>query len=619
APDGLALLPSQAMTVTYTVTVDDPLDAAVTSVVNTAVVTSLEQSEPLRATVIDPVSLLGTVGDRVWLDVDGDGVQDVGEPGLANVAVRIFDAGADGQPGGGDDVLVTTVVTGADGGYLAARLSPGTYFADVDGATLPAGLAPTAGSGDPTDVRTITGEEVFLDLDIGFVAAAPGTAIIGDYVWSDADGDGLQDPGEPGVGGVSVELLDGSGAVIAATTTDAAGRYRFVGVAPGEYQVRLPTANFGGGQPLDGFTATTGPQSQGGSLSTPVRVDAGDLELQLDFGFDGATFDLSDAVWIDLDGDGVFDADEPPVDNVTVDLLDASGDVIATVRTGADGGFDFTGLQPGTYTVAVSDSGGRLRGLGGTTADARAKQLGVAIVAADVANQTFGYNGPATLGDRVWSDVDGDGVQDVDETGLAGVTVELLDRSGAVIETAVTDALGFYLFEAVLPESYSVRVDAATLPGGFTQTGDPDGALDDQASTLLALGESDRGLDFGYQNSARPDISGNVFEDLDRDGADDGVGEPGFAGVTVELRDGSGAVLARTVTDAAGDYAFEDLPAGDYVVAVTDDEPLANTVVPDSMWSRTTGSEPAGTVKALENSDVDPNTGPADSSVVVAV
>ena len=30
-----------------------------------------------------------TVGDRVWLDIDGDGVQDVGEPGIANVTLEL--------------------------------------------------------------------------------------------------------------------------------------------------------------------------------------------------------------------------------------------------------------------------------------------------------------------------------------------------------------------------------------------------------------------------------------------------------------------------------------------------------------------------------------------------
>ena len=194
-------------------------------------------------------------------------------------------------------------IPGADGGYLATRLSPGTYFVDVDGSTLPAGLTLSAGSSDPTSTRTITAEETFLDLDIGYTTSDSSTAIIGDYVWSDADGDGLQDPGEPGLGGVTVQLLDSGGAVIATTTTDADGRYRFTGVAAGEYQVQIPASNFTGGQPLDGFTATAGPQSQGGTLSAPVLVAAGDIELQVDFGFDGTTFDITDAVWVDIDGE----------------------------------------------------------------------------------------------------------------------------------------------------------------------------------------------------------------------------------------------------------------------------------------------------------------------------
>ncbi|MCG8456192.1 MAG: carboxypeptidase regulatory-like domain-containing protein, partial [Holophagales bacterium] len=571
APDGLALLPAQSMTITYQVTVDDPLSRDVTNVINTAVVTSLEQTEPLRATVIDPVSPGGTIGDRVWLDVDRDGIDDVGEPGIANVTVQLFDAGGDGVPGGGDDTLIATEVTGADGGYLFDRLTPGTYFVDVNGATVPSGLALTAGSTDPTATRTITAEEIFLDLDIGYTTADAGTAILGDFVWSDADADGVQDPGEPGIGGVTLELLDSGGAVLSTVVTADDGSYRFTGVAAGEYRVRVAASNFLGGQPLVGYTVTTGPQSEGSTVSVPVLLAAGDIHLQTDFGFDGTTYRVTDAVWLDLDSDGVFDADEAPLSNVTVDLLDASGDVIATVRTAADGSFAFDGLAPGSYTLSVSDHGGLLSGLGGTTADSRARQLAVTIVSSNLGAQTFGYNGPATLGDRVWSDADGDGVQDPDEVGIPGVSVELLDRLGSVIATTSTDAFGNYLFDAVLPESYSVRVVAATVPAGMTQTGDPDAVLDGQGSALLALGESVRTLDFGYRQPTRPDISGNVFEDLDVDGVDDGVGEPGFGGVTLELRDTSGNVLARTTTDSAGDYSFPDLPAGNYLVAVTDD------------------------------------------------
>ena len=65
--------------------------------------------------------------------------------------------------------------------------------------------------------------------------------MIGNFVWSDADGDGLQDPGEPGIGGVTVDLMgpgpDGilgtaDDVAVASTTTAADGSYLFTGVAP---------------------------------------------------------------------------------------------------------------------------------------------------------------------------------------------------------------------------------------------------------------------------------------------------------------------------------------------------------------------------------------------------
>jgi len=50
---------------------------------------------------------------------------------------------------------------------------------------------------------------------------------IGNRVWEDTDGDGVQDPGEPGVSGVTVELQDAGGTLIASATTDANGNYIF--------------------------------------------------------------------------------------------------------------------------------------------------------------------------------------------------------------------------------------------------------------------------------------------------------------------------------------------------------------------------------------------------------
>ncbi|MBL0146814.1 MAG: carboxypeptidase regulatory-like domain-containing protein [Chitinophagaceae bacterium] len=56
--------------------------------------------------------------------------------------------------------------------------------------------------------------------------------------------------------------------------------------------------------------------------------------------------------------------------------------------------------------------------------------------------------------------------------------------------------------------------------------------------------------------------------DTDKDGVQD-TGEPGVAGITVSLFDNTNKLVGTTVTDAYGNYLFNNLPAGDYTVSVT--------------------------------------------------
>ncbi|MFT3893585.1 MAG: SdrD B-like domain-containing protein [Anaerolineales bacterium] len=71
------------------------------------------------------------------------------------------------------------------------------------------------------------------------VLAGPTTASIGDFVWLDADADGVQDAGEVGVGGVTVQLYSSTGTLIGTTTTAADGSYNFTGLTPGDYYVQF--------------------------------------------------------------------------------------------------------------------------------------------------------------------------------------------------------------------------------------------------------------------------------------------------------------------------------------------------------------------------------------------
>jgi hypothetical protein len=384
----------------------------------------------------------------------------------------------------------------------------------VHEATLPAGLNESPGT--PPEgyyqIALASGQD-FLDADFGYRLFDGTLAGIGDYVWSDSENDGVQDPGEPGIGGVEVSIyrvnsdgsltlnedaVDQNGVAGGITTTEADGSYFFSGLAPGEYVVQLAA---GPGTPLENFFATSGPQSEGSDTSDPVTVAAGDIVTDVDFGWRNTNqVDIKDTVWFDADNDGILDAGEYGIPGVTVDLVDCGlgscddGDerVVASALSDANGNFEFDGVQDGDYLIVITDKYDELAGLGGTTSPAAAGSLPVTVAGVDVVGINFGYSNGVTVGDTVFSDSDGDGIQDKNELGIGGVEVQLWQDDGdgefdpvkdTFIGTQTTAADGSYLFAGLPSSTYFVSVDdtqAALI--GYTPT-TVDQELIDQAGT----------------------------------------------------------------------------------------------------------------------------------------
>jgi len=282
---------------------------------------------------------IGSIGDFVWYDIDDDGIQNSDEPGLEGAAVTVTYFGTDGVPGGGDDVQIT-VTTDADGAYAVPGLPAGSYAVTLDASTLPAGLASSADvdGGDPASSTVALGlGEERADVDFGVT----GDASLSGSVWNDIDGDGVIDPGEPGVPGVTVVVTwDGpDGPVEIPVVTGPDGAWDLPTLPPGDYEVELDDTTIPAGTSPTTPTDVTVALPVGGS----EVVDIGVAEF----------VSLGSIVWIDNDGDGIPDADEPGIHGVIVNLYDAEGNLVASASTDTDGNYLFEDLAPGTYRVEI--------------------------------------------------------------------------------------------------------------------------------------------------------------------------------------------------------------------------------------------------------------------------
>ncbi|MEZ5229737.1 MAG: SdrD B-like domain-containing protein [Acidimicrobiales bacterium] len=474
----------------YTVTVDDtdlPTGLTATTYDADGIGTASVSATVLDATTPDDLTqdftytgeTDGRIGDTVWFDHDGDGVQaGTAEVGFSGVTVTLVWFGPDDTLGGGDDVTQTTV-TAADGTYLFDHLPDGVFTVTVDSATLPAGLVATfdadgVGTLDTSTVTLSTVSRTRLDQDFGY----RGVGSLGDLVWFDIDGSATATPdgGEPGIDGADVTVTwtnpQGSDVMIT-TTTASGGTYLVPNLPDGSYSVVVDPGTLPGGLvatfDADGVarlmprwfrwtrphlivstrtspTPASAPSATPfGSTRTPmappilpaaassmVRTSPGRIDIVVTFGgFDGVLGDDAGTL-----------ADE------------SADDLVYNATTDANGEWLVAGLPYGPYSVDVVAA---TLPSGVTVATFDADGVGsvhVSTTALDGAtpdrlDQDFSYTGAGSVGDTVWFDRDGDGVFDSDEVALGGIDVTLTytGPDGSLVTVVdTTDTNGQYGF-----------------------------------------------------------------------------------------------------------------------------------------------------------------------------
>ena len=264
--------------------------------------------------------------------------------------------------------------------------------------------------------------------------------------------------------------------------------------------------------------------------------------LNLDFGYRAvaSTGIIGDLDWLDTDGDGTYDAGEPGISGVTLNLLNSAGQVVAVSTTDASGAYSFTGLAAGTYSVQVTDTHQALGGLTASNTPSQPVTLTCSPVCERVDTIDFGYRPSSgvynsAVGGTLWHDTvagtfDTTGVLNAGEAGIQGVSIELwLDDGDGVIEperdtrlhTTVTDAGGNYRFLGLMPATYLVNItDTSAVVAGMTAVQGANPTQDNNGhvnpfKVVLPANVTDTSVDFAYKSStaANLSISGTVYED----------------------------------------------------------------------------------------------------------
>jgi SdrD B-like domain len=348
----------------------------------------------------------------------------------------------------------------------------------------------------------------------------------------DANGiyDGTIDRPQPGI---EIAVTDASGARVAgvtdregsfvldATSKLKGGRYFVVAEIPAALSDLAPVSESSSFQPLSTAVDVTSEDqtvrmgvAAGRTSSEAPRSDEARRVSRSSDRAEVARFAIGDLVWRDDNRSGVQDTGESPASRISVQLLNLEGEVVASTVSSPSGHYVFDNLQAGTYSVRFAGVPEEFRltpasagGQRGTDSDPDYSgvtppfTLGVGEpnvrpttatdgVVAEYINSTIDAGITPlryAVGDRVWLDVNSDGVQQPDEP-AASATVSLLTVAGNVVATTNTDATGHYQFTQLRGGRY--RLQFTNLPAHHALTGraaGTDPALDSDPDPATGL------------------------------------------------------------------------------------------------------------------------------------
>ena len=541
----------------------------------------------------------GSICGSKFNDLNGNGIRNEGEPGIGDWTILL----------GGDADL--TVTTDKNGDFCFDNLKPGTYKLGEESRTGWLQMKPAGGSYN----IILAGGDNVIGQDFGNMLDSKPASICGTK-FNDLNGNGTQDPNEPGLTNWTISL---SGSATMTAVTDKKGNYCFTDLKPGTYtvsEVNQPLWHQTAPHPTGDYTVTLaasenlenqnfGNQHDLECVTPPVGMlgwwpgddNANDITLNGDFGtlVNGATFApgmVGPAFSLMGSTDYVNIPDRPQLNpgggDFTIDCWmntsQAKGIYAILDKRGLDANQNISGyvlyVDDGHLQLRLSDSAGN----------------GVA--------ETIYNGGNANIADGQWHFV------------AATVEQGTSQKVTLFIDGAIVSTNSFGLPYLNYSNTVALRIGEAyfsaysqNVPGHYHNL---QGMIDEVEFIFGAVSDTELAGIFnaGSAGKCKPDvllgsICGTKFNDLNGNGIRDarGDGEPGLAGWHINL---TGAATMSTTTDANGNFCFNNLPAGQYTIAEVNQPGWIQTA-PQNPNTFTVTLTPGGHIQLLNfGNKVDP-------------
>ncbi|SCI27015.1 Serine-aspartate repeat-containing protein D precursor [uncultured Clostridium sp.] len=516
------------------------------------------------------------IGDTVWVDLNQNGIQDNGEPGMGNVTVDLYNYN--------NKTKVATTTTNANGNYIFDTVYPGTYyviFSNIPegyGFIQSNGVVDTTGRTQPFCVK---------------------------YDDDPTDNTNIDAPILP--------------AIVTTTTTP-------VPVTTTTTPVPVTTTT----TPVPVTTTTTTVPVTTTTTTVPVTTTTTTVPVTTTTTSSGLA-SVSGTIWVDLNQDGTQAPTEPGYPGAFVTLYNCNtNDPIQSVYTDSLGNYSFNNLAPNiAYYIkvdpipgykfiqsnGVADTNGRTNCFrlnpGENRVDLDIPILPVCIQTicpvrtTTTTTTTTTSPVPGSITGIVFADYNCNGVIDTEDIGVPNVFVSLYNANTyCVVSTVLTNSNGNYQFSNVNPGNYYLIFNNIPCQYSFnTKTGvvSRNGKTDvftlcpGQNITNLNVGLcpncvnnntsnsscgciEDDNYDYPSSDNCNNNdiipyelgtVGGYVWLDSNGDGCKSSR-EMGIPNVDVSLYDCNNQLIDSTTTSRKGKYIFNNVPSGSYYIQFGD-------------------------------------------------